>query len=74
MDMNGRFLAVAYWGSPYEEKKAELIAGTPYYMQRLEDWIGDDPWFAGAELTYADFAMWHQLDQYQLMEPSVRGT
>jgi len=40
------------------------------HLQQLSDFLGDHTWFAGANVTFADFTMYDLLAQLKLWTPS----
>lgn len=68
MDFNRRFTGTCY-SADFEKLRPAFLERLTYYLKRTEAYLGDMDWFAGADVTAADFCMWHQLEQLMLLEP-----
>ncbi|XP_023931567.1 glutathione S-transferase Mu 1 [Lingula anatina] len=69
MDFRNGFVRLCY--SPdYETLRPEYLKSLPATLKLLSDFLGENPWFAGKNLTFVDFIMYELLDQHRMFEPT----
>merc|ERR1712168_58553 len=56
---------------PWEEAKAAYLADLPAKLKPFEDFLGDNPWFAGKNITFVDFHMYELMYQNAKLAPEV---
>ena len=57
-----------------ESLKEDYIKALPEKLGQFSDFLGDNPWFAGANISYVDFHMYEQFDQHRILAPEVIGS
>ncbi|CAG0904832.1 unnamed protein product [Cyprideis torosa] len=66
MDFRYGIVKLCYMSEDYEAEKRKFITETlPQQLQRFSDFLGDNKWFAGENITFVDFIMYELLDQHQ---------
>ncbi|XP_013400620.1 glutathione S-transferase Mu 3 isoform X2 [Lingula anatina] len=68
MDFRNGFVRLCY-GKFDEAVKEAYLSALPGTLKQFEEFLGDNQWFAGANLTFADFPMYELLDQHRLFAP-----
>jgi glutathione S-transferase len=69
-DFRGAFTRLCY--SPdFENLKENYLADLPGKLKQFSDFLGDNPWFAGQNLTYVDFTIYEGLDHHRTLEPNA---
>ena len=57
-----------------ESLKEDYIKALPEKLGQFSDFLGDNPWFAGANISFVDFIMYELLDQHRILAPEVITT
>ena len=69
-DLNNAFFALA--DDPNCDKlKPDYIAGLPSQIQLLSDYLGEQPFVAGAAISYVDFWLYEYLVKIKVLVPQV---
>jgi len=75
MDLRNRTVGMAYgrsWGTgTYDTAMPGYAKATSEHFARISKFLGEAPWFGGANLSAADFVMYELLDQNALMVKGV---
>ena len=70
IDMNMAIARIAY--NPNCEKlKPEFLKSLPEQVELLSKFIGDQPFIAGANISYADFLLYEYLTKLKILVPEV---
>jgi len=69
-DFRGGFAKLCY-DPNFDNLKKDYVAALPGKVQSFSDYLGDADWFAGANLSWVDFAMYEILDQHRILAPEV---
>jgi len=69
-DFQGPFTGLCYSPDFADKKDGYLTGVLPTKLKRFSDFIGDRPYFAGNDVTFADFLMYEALDQHKLLDPT----
>ncbi|XP_045118417.1 glutathione S-transferase Mu 2-like [Portunus trituberculatus] len=67
MDFEMQFVDVVYY---HYDRKPEYLKKLPEKIKEYSDFLGHHSWFAGEELTFADFLIYEFLDQHRVVFPS----
>ncbi|CAL8088609.1 unnamed protein product [Orchesella dallaii] len=69
-DFNAPFVSMCY--SPdFETKKPVYLSEVlPVKLKRFSAFLGDNLYFAGKNITFADFLMYEALDEHKVLEPT----
>lgn len=65
----GRMCYDVYYGGNFKVKGPTYIENLTKTLIPYQSFLGDNPWLAGANITWADFLMWEVLDQHLLFKP-----
>merc|ERR1719259_253989 len=72
MDFRNGWVTLVYGrNGTYEQQKESYIAGLPAKFKAFEDFLGANPWFAGANITFVDFHMYELLWQHSKFVPEI---
>ncbi|XP_062523113.1 glutathione S-transferase Mu 4-like [Corticium candelabrum] len=74
MDMRNAFIALSYNKTgasrdKWEELKTEYISKLPATLKLFSDFLGDQKWLAGNNLTFPDFHFYEMLSQHSVVFP-----
>ncbi|KAH7641513.1 glutathione S-transferase [Dermatophagoides farinae] len=70
IDMNMAIARIAY--NPNCEKlKPEFLKSLPEQVELLSKFLGDQPFIAGANISYADFLLYEYLTKLKILVPEV---
>ncbi|XP_062522402.1 glutathione S-transferase Mu 4-like [Corticium candelabrum] len=74
MDMRNAFVGLCYNKTgastdKWEELKAAYISKLPATLKSFSDFIGDQKWLAGNNLTFPDFHFYEMLSQHSIIFP-----
>jgi len=69
MDFRNGWVRLCY--GTWEKAKDGYVAGLPDTLKGFEDFLGDNPWFAGQNLTFVDFHMYELLFQHTKFVPEI---
>lgn len=58
-----------YFGVDFKEKAPKYVKDLSGILKPFEEFLGDNKWLAGANITWADFILWEMLDQHLLLAP-----
>ncbi|XP_064607319.1 glutathione S-transferase Mu 3-like isoform X2 [Liolophura sinensis] len=67
MDFRNNVVRLCY-NPEYEKLKVNYFKNLPLLLKQFEEFLGDDPWFGGKNITIVDFPMYELFDQHKLME------
>jgi len=71
-DLRQQFVRLCYgrfFGLDFKEKGPGYVDNIFKSLKPFEDFLGDNDWLAGANITWADFILWEMLDQHLLLKP-----
>ncbi|XP_057649483.1 glutathione S-transferase Mu 6 [Chionomys nivalis] len=54
----------------FEKRKPEFLKGLPGQLKLYSEFLSQRPWFAGDQITFADFLVYDVLDQHRIFEPT----
>jgi len=70
-DMRGAFTGLCY-NPDFENLKPKYLEEVlPPRLQQLSNFLGENTWFAGDNLSYVDFTIYEGLDQHRALDPNV---
>ncbi|XP_013392091.1 glutathione S-transferase Mu 1-like [Lingula anatina] len=62
-------LATYVYKIDYKTKKEEFLKSLPDTLKSYSDFLGDNPWVGGNNITYADFNVYEMLDWFKMFSP-----
>ncbi|XP_013392127.1 glutathione S-transferase Mu 1 [Lingula anatina] len=62
-------LATYFYKTDYKTKKEEFLKGLPNILKSYSDFLGDNSWVGGKNITYADFNLYELLDWFRMFSP-----
>lgn len=68
MDLRNTIVSIVY-NKEYEKLKTDYFKNLPSRLEPFENFIGENPWFAGQNVTVCDFHIYELLDQLRIMDP-----
>jgi len=69
MDFRNGWVRLCY--GTWEKAKDSYLAELPAKLKSLEDFLGDNPWFAGQNLTFIDFHFYELFFQHSKLAPDA---
>jgi len=69
-DFHAAFTRICF-DTNFETLKIDYLKQLPQSLELLSKFLGDRPYFAGENLTYADFLAYEYLDQQKIFAPEV---
>jgi len=54
-----------------EVKKADYLKTVPEKLEQFSKFLGNNPWFGGKNISYADFAIYEVFDQHRALDANV---
>jgi len=69
MDFRNGWVRLCY--GTWEKAKDGYVASLPATLKSFDDFLGDNPWFAGKNLTFVDFHMYELLFQHTKFVPEI---
>ncbi|ODM89120.1 Glutathione S-transferase Mu 2 [Orchesella cincta] len=69
-DFNAPFVGMCYSPDFAKLKPVYLSESLPVKLKRFSAFLGEQPYFAGKNITFADFLMYEALDQHKLLDPT----
>jgi len=70
IEVRNGYGALAY-NSNYDQLKPDYLAAMPVKLKQLSDFLGPNPWFGGANLSYVDFLIYEFLDVHLYVSADV---
>ncbi|KAJ8301663.1 hypothetical protein KUTeg_020650 [Tegillarca granosa] len=68
MDFRNNLMKLVY-NPDFEKIKTDYLKKLPGALETFQNFLGDNPWFAGQKITVCDFHIYELLDQHRIMEP-----
>ncbi|XP_048583218.1 glutathione S-transferase Mu 2 [Nematostella vectensis] len=65
------FFKATYFTNNFEEDIKVYLKGIRTLVKRFANFLGTNPYFAGQNLTFADFNVWEALDQLRTLDPTI---
>jgi len=69
MDFRNAWVTLCY--RTFDQGKDEYLASLPAKLKAFEEFLGNHPFFAGANITFVDFHMYELLIQHNKFAPEV---
>jgi glutathione S-transferase len=70
MDVRNQMVRLSY-NPNFTELRDSTVANVRGKLENFEKFLGERPFFAGDQVTLADFHMYEMLDQYTILEPTM---
>ncbi|XP_031701105.1 glutathione S-transferase Mu 3-like [Anarrhichthys ocellatus] len=67
MDFRNGFVRLCY--SDFDTLKPDYLKTLPGVLKQFSDFLGENKWFAGEEITFVDFILYELLDQHRMCFP-----
>jgi len=67
-DLRKTFVTLCY-SEDFKSQLLDYVSKLPKSLQPFEDFLGENPWLAGQNITWADFLAWEYFDQHVLLKP-----
>ncbi|XP_068211607.1 glutathione S-transferase Mu 4-like [Palaemon carinicauda] len=69
-DVHWEFIVFTYDHYDDEQKKKDFMSSLPGKFQAFSNFLGERRWFAGDNISYADFLTYEVLDQHLHLDPN----
>lgn len=69
MDFRNGFVRICY--GDFDNVKQRYLEALPATIKAFSKFLGDNPWFAGENITFVDFIMYELIDQHLQLEPNM---
>jgi len=70
MDLRNGFIGVCYRPG-FTDNRPKYIANVAILFKLFQDFLGDNNWLAGPNITFVDFHFWELLDQHLEFESAI---
>ncbi|CAG0900407.1 unnamed protein product [Cyprideis torosa] len=68
MDFRNDFVNLTYMSHNFEEDEVKYIENLPRKLKQFSDFLAQNKWFAGENITFVDFIMYELLDQHRMFK------
>lgn len=69
MDFRNGFVRLCY--GDFDGQKQTYLEALPTTLKLFSTFLGEQPWYAGDNITFVDFIMYELIDQHLLLEPNL---
>jgi len=71
MDFRNGWVMLCYRTFGIQEQKDQYLADLPGKLKAFEDFLGDNPFFAGASISFIDFHLYEMFYQHSKLAPEM---